>query len=88
MPEATKPSKTHRSGSPAGKALGPQEEDNGIGAASQANTSSATAEPLRMANPLKARKRTKTGCLSKFSLVADLINSRSLICHSMSQAAH
>ena len=64
MPETTK---SNRSGPPVNKALG-SEEPSGSMAASEANTNtnSATAEPSRMANPLKARKRTKTGCLSKF----------------------
>ena len=65
MPETSEP---HRSGPRADKALGP-EEASGTMAVSETNLKSATAEPSRAANPLKARKRTKTGCLSKFSFV-------------------
>ncbi len=83
MPEATEP---RRSGPSASKALGPQEEASGSMAASEVNTNNATAEPSRMANPLKARKRTKTGCLSKFSLVANLIDSQ--ITHMSQHAAN
>ena len=65
MPEATKP---HRSGPPVNKALGSEEASGGMAASeTNTNTNSATAEPSRMTNPLKARKRTKTGCLSKSS---------------------
>lgn len=71
MPEANEP---HRSGPPADKVLGTQEEFSGSMAASEVNTKSIAAEPLRMTNPLKARKRTKTGCLSKSSHVTDLIS--------------
>lgn len=73
MREATEP---HRSGPSDNEAVGPQEEASGSMAASEVNANCATAQPLRMTNPLKARKRTKTGCLSKFSLVTDLIDSQ------------
>ena len=63
MPETSEP---HRSGAPAHKAMGPG-ETSGTVAAPEANTSSAAPEPSRTTNPLKARKRTKTGCLSRFS---------------------
>ena len=86
MPEGTGP---HRTGPPANKALGPQEAASGSMAASEVNTNSAAAESSRMTNPVKARRRTKTGCLSKFLLVlwtSEIL--RSLICHSMPQAAY
>lgn len=73
MPEAIDP---HPSGPPANEALGPQEEASGSMAASEGNTNSTTADTLRMTNPLKARKRTKTGCLSKSSLITDLVSSQ------------
>lgn len=61
MPEATQ---VHRTRPPANKALGPQDAASGNTSASEMKTNSATAEPMRMTNPLKARKRTKTGCLT------------------------
>ena len=74
MPETSEP---HRSGPPAHKAVGPG-ETSGTVAAPEANTSSATAEPSRTTNPLKARKRTKTGCLSRFSPSRDTKSLRSV----------
>lgn len=71
MPEATQ---VHRTRPPANKALGPQDAASGNTSASEMKTNSATAEPMRMTNPLKARKRTKTGCLSESSLVTDLMS--------------
>ena len=71
MPEAIG---SRRSGLPANKALGAQEEASVSMAASEAITNSTTAEPARVTNPLKARKRTKTGCLSKSSLFTDLVS--------------
>ena len=63
MPENSEPL---RSGPASHKVIGP-EDTTGTVAAPEANTGSATAEQSRTTNPLKARKRTKTGCLSTFS---------------------
>ena len=83
MPEATEP---RRSGQPT---LG-SEEANGSMKAPEASTKSMTAEQSKMTNPLKARKRTKTGCLSKFAFVRGLweFSPQLLIHHSMPQATH
>ena len=74
MPETSEP---HRSGPPAHKVIGP-EETSGTVAAPEASTTSATVEPPRTTNPLKARKRTKTGCLSRFSPSRDTKGLRSV----------
>ena len=74
MPETSEP---HRTGPPAHKAMGPGETSGNV-AAPEANTSSATAEASRTTNPLKARKRTKTGCLSRFSPSRDTKGLRSV----------
>ena len=74
MPETSEP---HRTGPGAQKAMG-SGEASGTVAASEAKTSSATAEPSRTTNPLKARKRTKTGCLSRFSPSRDTQGLRSV----------
>lgn len=82
MPEA---SELHSSGPSTIKALGPQQEVSGNVATSEVNASSVREEPSRTTNAPKARKRTKTGCLSKSSLVTDSQNSR--ITHTSQHAA-
>lgn len=68
MPEATE---VHRNRPPANKAPGPQDAASGNMPASEVKSNSTTSEPIRITNALKARKRTKTGCLSKSSRVTD-----------------
>ena len=79
MPEATEPHHAGRAANHAGRAanhaLG-SEDAVGNMAASEANKNNATAESSKLATPMKARKRTKTGCLSKFSSVVDLCSPR------------
>ena len=67
MPEA---SESHRTGRPVNQAQG-SEDVGGNTAASEVGANCATAESSKMATPLKARKRTKTGCLSKSSVVPE-----------------
>ena len=64
MPEATE---SHRSGPSPNKALGPRGEASGAIASSDDHSNNATAEQTRN----QARKRTKTGCLSRCSLLTD-----------------
>lgn len=84
MPEATE---SHRGGRLAHKAMG-SDDASGSMEAPEISTKSATAEQAKMT--LKARKRTKTGCLSKFVLVTVVgkFSDPSLMHRSMPQAAH
>ena len=52
------------------KALGPREEGSDANVTSDDHTNITTAEQTRY----QARKRTKTGCLSKYALITDLNN--------------